>query len=253
MPNNFFRLVRRYISVTVTCLFLISIDAFAYVTLPSTTHSAKVGETVTLNVPKANYGYISKAVWACSSSSIEFLRKDEISAEIKVKTEFSGYVIVELVCVESYVDEKGFTRAITYYKTYKISCTSSGGGVALRSFSFDTIELNVGDEFEAQPKTVPSNASIELKSVNERDGESAYFFIRQGKLKVRASIPGRTTAVVTSSNNRTAKIEVIVRFPEFGSLMTTVDGEPFYDTNLMKSIKNMEKLFISAKNKSNEQ
>ena len=149
MPNNFFSLVRRYISVTVTCLFLISIDAFAYVTLPSTTHSAKVGETVTLNVPKANYGFISKAVWACSSSSIEFLRKDEISAEIKVKTEFSGYVIVELICVESYVDDKGFTRAITYYKTYKISCTSSGGGVALRSFSFDTIELNVGEEFEA--------------------------------------------------------------------------------------------------------
>lgn len=253
MSNNFFRLIGRYVTVTMACIFLISMDAFAYVTLPSTTHSAKVGETVTLNVPNANYGYISKAVWACSSSSIEFLRKDEISAEIKVKTEFSGYAIVELVCVESYVDEKGFTRAITYYKTYKISCTSSGGGVALRSFSFDTIELNVGEEFEAQPKVVPSNASIELKSVNERDGESAYFFIRQGKLKVRASIPGRTTAVVTSSNNRTAKIEVIVRFPEFGSLMTTVDGEPFYDTNLMKSIKNMEKLFISAKNKSNEQ
>ena len=253
MSIDLFRLIRRNFAISIFCFFLMSIDASAYVTLPSTTHSAKVGETVTLNVPKANYGFISKAVWACSSSSIEFLRKDEISAEIKVKTEFSGYVIVELVCVESYVDEKGFTRAITYYKTYKISCTSSGGGVALRSFSFDTIELNVGDEFESQPKTVPSNASIELKSVNERDGESAYFFIRQGKLKVRASIPGRTTAVVTSSNNRTAKIEVIVRFPEFGSLMTTVDGEPFYDTNLMKSIKNMEKLFISAKNKSNEQ
>ena len=92
------------------------------------TYQIGVGETLQLNVPSVSLGYVDKAIWACTNPAITFVNKSEISATIKANRTFDGYAAIELVYVEKYVDQKGFTRAITYTKNYYVSCVGSGSG-----------------------------------------------------------------------------------------------------------------------------
>lgn len=63
------------IFILVSLMLMISQMTFAYVTLPSTQYSIKIGETKFLSVPSATRGYIDKAIWTCSNPNIKFIKK----------------------------------------------------------------------------------------------------------------------------------------------------------------------------------
>ena len=121
--------------------------ASAYITLPSSSYTMKVGETKILSAPSASKGYIDYSVWSCSNSAISFVKKDAVGAEITVIRDFTGTATIELVSVEKYVDSYGRTQAITYYKEFKINC-SMAGVVNPTSISFPNTEIKVGDVVE---------------------------------------------------------------------------------------------------------
>lgn len=85
-------------------------------------------ETVSLSVPNVSPGYVDKAIWACSNSTIAFVDKSTTSATIKAVKSFDEYATVELLYVQKYVDAKGFTRAITYTKNFYVRYKHSGNG-----------------------------------------------------------------------------------------------------------------------------
>ena len=93
-------------------LFLSCQTASAYITLPSSSYTMKVGETKFLSAPSASKGYIDHSVWSCSNSAISFVKKDAVGAEITVIRDFTGTATIELVSVEKYVDSYGRTQAL---------------------------------------------------------------------------------------------------------------------------------------------
>lgn len=233
-----------------------SIVASAYITLAPSQVSVNVGEQEFLSVPDVYQGYIDHAVWACSNPNVRFVQKDSAGAIIEVSAHFSGIAIVELVCVEKYVDNKGITRANTYYKEFRITCngTSGGSGGTLTSISFPAMTLKVGDIIIVKPNVVPADAEITYSSVSISDGyaDVARIFVHQNQLKVIAASPGTETARVTMSSGVSASITVKVTAPVTPSQIQDTQDNAVHDTHLSGAVKKMEALFgnvLGFKNK----
>ena len=191
--------------------------ASAYITLPSSSYTMKVGETKILSAPSASKGYIDYSVWTCSNSAISFVKKDAVGAEITVIRDFTGTATIELVSVEKYVDSYGRTQAITYYKEFKINC-SMAGVVNPTSISFPNTEIKVGDVVEITPKVTPSNATV------------------------RGLVPGKATCTIETTNGKTAIVSVTVLKPQISSGTTDNDKKLFNKIKLKEAIANMNKL-----------
>lgn len=167
---NFMNLKSRTIFIfAVIMMSLMPSIAEAYTTLPSTSYTLNVGESKFLAVPDVTTGYVDKATWACSSPYISFERRDEAGAIISINTPFSGSAVIELLFVEKYYDQKGFTRANTYYKTFKITCRGGGGtnpgeegggdGVTRLDNIPEEIVLEVGDQRTITPEPIGGKPS----------------------------------------------------------------------------------------------
>lgn len=118
-----------YLILFIGCvLFSNQLNTNAAINVPSSSYNLEVGVEQYLPTPKAYYGYIDNAVWACSSPYIIFKQKSSSGATIKVNRQFSGTAIVEVLAVEKYNDMFGHTRQQTYYKQYLITCKGGGTG-----------------------------------------------------------------------------------------------------------------------------
>lgn len=235
---------------TLLCLVLalfMSVPALAYVTVSSSSHSGKVGETIYLSVPNAQVGYIDHTVWACASPYINFINKDDSGAQIQIASSFNGIAIVELVFVEKYLDSNNRTRAITYYKEFKITC-SGAGGASLTSISFEEIEVKIGDVVDIMPTVKPANAVVTYASITPdyKTPSVASIFLFNNQLRVRAVSPGVASATVKTSNGKSAKVRVVVPRPTANLGITDGNGKPISDSNLFKATRNMENLFIKT-------
>lgn len=128
-------------------------------------YSIEVGETLTLNVPSVSTGYVDKAIWACSNSAISFVSKSNQNAVITALQPFEGYATIELVYVEKYVDDKGFTRANTYTKNYHVYCKTSDGGsstVATSIFVEPEIKVAIGEKAKIYYHVYPEGSTAQL-------------------------------------------------------------------------------------------
>lgn len=131
----------------------------------SQSYSIEVGETLTLNVPTVSLGYVDKAIWVCSNSAISFVSKSTHSAKITALKMFEGYATVELVYVEKYVDNKGFTRANTYTKNYHIYCKANGEGSSTVATSISVepeIKVAIGEKANIYYHLYPEGSTTEL-------------------------------------------------------------------------------------------
>lgn len=217
--------------------------ASAYITLPSSSYTMKVGETKILSAPSASKGYIDYSVWTCSNSAISFVKKDAVGAEITVIRDFTGTATIELVSVEKYVDSYGRTQAITYYKEFKINC-SMAGVVNPTSISFPNTEIKVGDVVEITPKVTPSNATVTYKSYKgDRSGTASIWVdFRSNTVKARGLVPGKATCTIETTNGKTALVSVTVLKPQISSGTTDNDKKLFNKIKLKEAIANMNKL-----------
>jgi len=217
--------------------------ASAYITLPSSSYTMKVGETKYLSAPSASKGYIDHSVWTCSNSAISFVKKDAVGAEITVIRDFAGTATIELVSVEKYVDSYGRTQAITYYKEFKVSC-SMANVINPTSISFPNTEIKVGDVVEITPKVTPSNATVTYKSYKP-DGSSAAGIsvdFNRNTVKARGLVPGQSTCTIETTNGLTAIVSVTVLRPQIGSGTNSDSNKLFNKVKLKEVIANMNKL-----------
>ena len=223
-------------------LFLSCQTASAYITLPSSSYTMKVGETKLLSAPSASKGYIDHSVWSCSNSAISFVKKDAVGAEITVIRDFTGTATIELVSVEKYVDSYGRTQAITYYKEFKINC-SMAGVVNPTSRSFPNTEIKIGDVVEITPKVTPSNAMVTYKSYTpDRSGAAGIWVdFKSNTVKARGLVPGKSTCTIETTNGKTAIVAVTVLKPQIGT-GTTDNNKLFNKVKLKEVIANMNKL-----------
>lgn len=223
-------------------LFLSCQTASAYITLPSSSYTMKVGETKFLSAPSASKGYIDHSVWSCSNSAISFVKKDAVGAEISVIRDFTGTATIELVSVEKYVDSYGRTQAITYYKEFKINC-STAGVVNPTSISFPNTEIKIGDVVEITPKVTPSNATVTYKSYTpDRSGAAGIWVdFKSNTVKARGLVPGKSTCTIETTNGKTAIVAVTVLKPQIGT-GTTDNNKLFNKVKLKEVIANMNKL-----------
>ena len=223
-------------------LFLSCQTASAYITLPSSSYTMKVGETKFLSAPSASKGYIDHSVWSCSNSAISFVKKDAVGAEITVIRDFTGAATIELVSVEKYVDSYGRTQAITYYKEFKINC-STAGVVNPTSISFPNTEIKIGDVVEITPKVTPSNAMVTYKSYTpDRSGAAGIWVdFKSNTVKARGLVPGKSTCTIETTNGKTAIVAVTVLKPQIGT-GTTDNNKLFNKVKLKEVIANMNKL-----------
>ena len=223
-------------------LFLSCQTASAYITLPSSSYTMKVGETKLLSAPSASKGYIDHSVWSCSNSAISFVKKDAVGAEITVIRDFTGTATIELVSVEKYVDSYGRTQAITYYKEFKINC-STAGVVNPTSISFPNTEIKIGDVVEITPKVTPSNAMVTYKSYTpDRSGAAGIWVdFKSNTVKARGLVPGKSTCTIETTNGKTAIVAVTVLKPQIGT-GTTDNNKLFNKVKLKEVIANMNKL-----------
>ena len=223
-------------------LFLSCQTASAYITLPSSSYTMKVGETKFLSAPSASKGYIDHSVWSCSNSAISFVKKDAVGAEITVIRDFTGTATIELVSVEKYVDSYGRTQAITYYKEFKINC-STAGVVNPTSISFPNTEIKIGDVVEITPKVTPSNAMVTYKSYTpDRSGAAGIWVdFKSNTVKARGLVPGKSACTIETTNGKTAIVAVTVLKPQIGT-GTTDNNKLFNKVKLKEVIANMNKL-----------
>lgn len=130
------------------------------------TYNIEVGETLQLNVPPVPLGYVDKAIWACSNPAITFINKSEISAMIKATKNFDGYAIVELVYVEKYVDNKGFTRANTYSKNFYVSCIGDSGNDSNQNATSILIQpeltVEIGEQVKIPYQLLPVGSTADI-------------------------------------------------------------------------------------------
>lgn len=223
-------------------LFLSCQTASAYITLPSSSYTMKVGETKFLSAPSTSKGYIDHSVWSCSNLAISFVKKDAVGAEITVIRDFTGTATIELVSVEKYVDSYGRTQAITYYKEFKINC-STAGVVNPTSISFPNTEIKIGDVVEITPKVTPSNATVTYKSYTpDRSGAAGIWVdFKSNTVKARGLVPGKSTCTIETTNGKTAIVAVTVLKPQIGT-GTTDNNKLFNKVKLKEVIANMNKL-----------
>ena len=223
-------------------LFLSCQTASAYITLPSSSYTMKVGETKFLSAPSASKGYIDHSVWSCSNSAISFVKKDAVGAEITVIRDFTGTATIELVSVEKYVDSYGRTQAITYYKEFKINC-STAVVVNPTSISFPNTEIKIVDVVEITPKVTPSNAMVTYKAYTpDRSGAAGIWVdFKSNTVKARGLVPGKSTCTIETTNGKTAIVAVTVLKPQIGT-GTTDNNKLFNKVKLKEVIANMNKL-----------
>lgn len=223
--------------------------SFAYITLSPSSYIVNVGEEKYLAVPDVSQGYIDNAVWACSNANVTFVEKSAAGAIIKVNKYFSGTAIIELVCVEKYVDQKGYTRANTYYKEFRITCSSSSsGGTKLTSISFPTLNLKVGDIVVLEPIVQPAGAEVTYYSSTISDGSAdvARIFINgQNQVNVIARSPGTEQGTITTVEGLSAVVKVNVTAPSTSQIVGP-DGATLQDPLLFDNVKKMESLFNKA-------
>lgn len=129
----------------------------------------EVGGTLMLDVPSAKIGYVDKAIWACSNPAISFVSKSNVYAEIKALKSFDGCATIELVYVESYVDNKGFTRAITYTKNFYVYCKggTSGGGISKTATSISVepeMKVALGERLKIYYHLYPEGSTADVYS-----------------------------------------------------------------------------------------
>ena len=246
----------RKILLVLSALITFSISSFAYVTLAPESHTVKVGEPLYLATPEVSRGYIDNAVWACANPNVVFIEKDAAGAIIQVNRHFSGMAVVELVCVEKYADEKGYTRAVTYYKEFRITCSgTSPGGTTLTSISFPTQNLQVGDIVIVKPTVQPADAEVTFASWSLSDGVAdvaSIFITVDNQVKVIARSPGTEKAKITTADGMSATITVNVSKPTVPSQIVGTDGNTMDDSHLFDGVKKMESLFnktLEFKNK----
>lgn len=226
-------------------LFGIYLPAEAYITVPSTSIRIGINEETFLSVPDATQGYIDHATWTCSSPYVVFTDKSDAGAIIKIVQNFTGTAIIELVFVEKYLDDANLTRAVTYYKQFKITCNANDGTEPL-SISFAPVEIGIGDIVEITPRVSPYNAIVSYSSysIKEIGGASVYVDFGQNKVMARGVTPGTTIAEITTSNGISAELKVTVPKPSFGSGITDNEGNSIYDPSLQKSVETMQQLTI---------
>jgi len=166
--------------------------------LHAESYTVKVGEEQYLPVPSVSKGYVDKAIWACSSPSIQFVSKDEVGATIKVVSAISGTAIVELVYVAKYVDDKGWTRSYTLQHNYYISSTSVEGTVLSIP---QEIEVYVNSEITLQPAILPNGAQIKELSCNvSPTGYAGAVPMSNMTVVVRGIKSGKCTLTITSGS-----------------------------------------------------
>lgn len=134
------------------------------------TYNIEVGETLQLNVPSVPVGYVDKAIWACSNPAIIFISKSEIRATIKATKNFDGYAIIELVYVERYVDNKGFTRANTYSKNFYVSCIGNSGNNSTQNATSILIQpeltVEIGEQVKIPYQLLPIGSTADIWSTS---------------------------------------------------------------------------------------
>lgn len=146
-----------------TCLFCCNLSF-------GQTYNIEIGETLQLNVPSVPLGYVDKAIWACSNSAITFINKSEISAMIKATKNFDGYAIVELVYVEKYLNNKGHTRANTYYKKFYVSCIGNSENNSIQSATSILIQpeltVEIGEQVKIPYQLLPIGSTADIWSTS---------------------------------------------------------------------------------------
>lgn len=221
-------------------MLLIASPAYSYVTIPTFSYSgATKGQKINLEIGRGITGYIDHSVWACSNPNIGFISKSDTNAQIEVINEFSGTAVVELLYVEKYVDNKGFTRSVTYYREFKITCRLSNSS-NLSYISFPQTELKIGDIIEIAPKLIPSNAYVTYISVENSNPNIATFFLFNNTVRVRAINSGIATAKIQTSSGKSATATVIVKLPQTGSAIQDNNGVSIYERSLRTAVSNIE-------------
>ena len=123
-------------------------------------------ETVSLNVPDVSPGYVDKAIWTCSNPAIAFVNKSTIYATIKAVKPFDGNATVELLYVQKYIDSRGFTRAITYTKSFYIRYKYSGSGSTSAAPKEIVVEpelrVALGETVKIPYSILPEGSSAEI-------------------------------------------------------------------------------------------
>lgn len=209
--------------VVVTLLGMFPSLAHAYTTLPSSSYTLDVGETKFLPVPDVYTGYVDKTVWTCSSPYISFEKRDEAGAIISIVAPFSGTALIELLFVEKYYDDKGFTRANTYYKTFEITCRGGGGnvdpgsegdGVTRLDNVPKEIEMEVGDQQTITPKPVggkPSGYSFHWIEWEPAQFVSCHHNYNEGNISLTALMPGKGVLEISTREGISTRCNVTVK------------------------------------------
>ncbi len=120
----------------------------------------------TLKVPSVSPGYVDKAIWTCSNSSIIFVDKSTTSATVKATRPFDGTATIELLYVQKYVDSKGFTRSITYTKNYYVRYKYKENGNAQKIPTELVVEPQIrvalGEKAKIKYSFVPEGSSADI-------------------------------------------------------------------------------------------
>lgn len=134
------------------------------------TYNIEVGKTLQLNVPSVPLGYVDKAIWACSNPCITFINKSETSATIKVIEAFNGYATIELVYVEKYVDNKGFTRANTYSQNFYVSSIGDSDNNTTQNATSILIQpeltVKIGEQVKIPYQLLPIGSTANIWSTS---------------------------------------------------------------------------------------
>jgi len=210
--------------LAILALALNVLSANAYTTLATSTYYLTVGETKYLPVPDVPVGYVDKATWACSSPYIVFETKDEAGAIIHISQAFSDKAIIELLFVEKYYDQKGFTRANTYYKTFEIYCKGGGTGNDDGDDSTATeitgvpanLELEVGESQTITPSINGQTAgfSIMFTSQKPKNFTRVETNYKTGITTITGMMPGTGTLQIKTKEGAEANCKITVKdFP----------------------------------------
>lgn len=109
-----------FLNVFIICAFL-----SVATTAKAQTYTMGVGDVEYLFVPDIPDGYVETAVWTCSSPSIQFLQSDEIWAEIKVVSAFTGTVTVDVNYIGMYEIYDGrWVATPVLSHSYYIKCST---------------------------------------------------------------------------------------------------------------------------------
>lgn len=217
MKSNFYRIL-----ILMGIILGFHNEIHAYITVPSTSYSLKVGVDQYLSVPDAYDGYIDHAVWACSESAISFKEKDAAGAIIQITRPFSGTAVIELLATEKYLDYQAHTRARTYYKQYLITCIGGGGASVDDSEIIlpENISIGLG---ETKNFNILSgncyNGAFSLKWEHQTPIRFAIYEVNYntGSINISGAMPGEGVLKVTTANGHERDCKIVVTAPEIVS------------------------------------